>query len=246
LVPDGEDKSIMSIQNEIAADLSKSKGLNRLLWVPEITVAEDQRLIEFIDQLKHKEDLQNGSDLLHGTIEEFKFAIFDTLKEIDKAAKAKEALLNKPAPQGLGLMGTSTPSTNEVKTIYLVCDQRDLELVAPIDDFLYDSGFNVWKSVFEGTQEELAEAHEDSLRDCDAVLIYYGNANEAWLRAKISELKRKPAYPGAKPLLYSMVYIGEPVSATKTGYRTRDVNLVVNGLKGFQAELLNEIVQKLK
>lgn len=247
LVPDGEnDKSVLVIQNELAAEKSKSNGLRRLIWVPELSTSNDERLTDFIDQLKHKEDLHEGSDLLQGSIEDFKFAIFDTLKELDEADKKAEELKKKQeaAVSSAAVAGTES-NADDVKTIYIVCDQRDLADVQLIDDYLYNQGYNPIKTVFEGSQDELVKAHEDSLRDSDAVLIYYGNANEAWLRTKISELKRKPAYAGSKRLLASMIYLGAPGSATKTGYRTRDVQAVVNGLNGFQPELLNDLITKL-
>lgn len=241
LIPDGGDQSVMVIQNDLAAEQSKSNNLNRLIWAPELTPSEDPRLINFLEKIKLNDDLQKGSDLLHGTIEEFKFAIFDTLKELDRLDKEKQAQKDKAVIPSTGGGHADT----EVKTIYIVCDQRDLSAVQAIDDCLYDSGFNVYKSIFEGTQEELSAAHEDSLRDCDAVLIYYGNANEAWLRAKISELKRKPALTDARPLLGSMVYLGDPSTASKAAYRSRDVQFVVNGLAGFQPALLTDFINKL-
>lgn len=243
LVPEGSDKSIIAIQNDIAAIQSHSRDLDRLIWIPPgLKPAEDPRLLSFIDQLKHKEELQHGSDLLEGTIEEFKFAIFDTIKKLDAAdlekEKQNEAAQIKPS--------VTSVVSEEPKTIYLIYDQRDKDGIKVIDDFLYDLGYNTWPSVFEGSQEELAKAHEASLRDCDAALIYYGNANEAWLRTKISELKKKPALTGAKPLLSSIVYLAQPGNEQKTSYRSRDVNAVVNGLSGFNKESMNIFLEKLK
>lgn len=247
LVPDGKnDRSVLVLQNEIAAEQSKSRGLRRLIWVPELTTADDPRLTEFIDQLKHEEELHTGSDLLQGSIEDFKFAIFDTLKELDEADRAAEELKQKQAAvvSNAATAGTAV-ADNEPKTIYIVCDQRDLETVQPIDDYLYDKGFNTIKTVFEGSQEELVVAHENTLRDSDAVLIFYGNGNEAWLRTKISELKRKPAFAGSRPLLTSMVYLSEPATPTKSSFRTRDVQAVINGMAGFKPELFNDFITKL-
>lgn len=242
-VPDGSEKSIVVLQNEIAAQQSVSTGLKRLIWVSPLKATEDKRLSAFIDLLKHKEDLQNGSDLLQGTIDEFKFTIFDTLKKLDTADKEKEiaeAKVTAAQASPAALVTNQGP-----KTIYLICDQRDRENTKALDDFLFDSGFNVWCSTFDGTQEELMKAHEDSLRDCDAALIYFGNANESWLRTKISELKRKPALSNSRQLLSSMVYLADPSNPQKANYRSHDIK-VVNGLNGFNKDLFKDFIEKLK
>jgi hypothetical protein len=37
--------------------------------------------------------------------------------------------------------------------------------------------------------------------DCDAVLIYYGRANDIWLRIKQQELRKIAGYGRKRPLL---------------------------------------------
>ena len=256
IVPGKTEKSIIVLQHEIAARLSSTQNLSQLIWIAPAsstlqngnTSQQDTRLVNFLNQLRHGEQLHHDSDLLEGTIEEFKQAIKDTLQKMEekRLALEKEKENEKQKAALAAQVTQSTPVDEGPKTIYLISDQRDMDDIKVIDDFLYDLGFNTWPSVFEGTPEELATAHEDSLRDCDAVLIYYGNANEAWLRTKISELKRKTPLSGAKPLISSMVYVGGPTNAQKAGYRTRDVNIVGKGLSGFDKESINAFVEKLK
>lgn len=260
IVPGKTDKSILVLQNEIAGRLSASQALNRLIWIAPQAVSDeasttqnDVRLNNFLDQIRHNEELHNDSDLLEGNIVEFKQAIVDTLRKIDEKSLAleKENEKQKAALTAKVNQSMSTlPLNDEVpKTIYLIYDQRDMSDITVIDDFLYnDMGFNTIKTLFEGTPEEIDKDYENCLRDCDAALVYYGNASEGWLRTKISELKRKPAITGAKPLLSSMVYLAlaEPANTQKAAYRTRDVNFVVNGLGGFDKDLLNAFIGRLK
>ncbi|MBK9731653.1 MAG: TIR domain-containing protein [Chitinophagaceae bacterium] len=257
LVPEGTDKSIIALQNEIAAKQSAEKGLNRLIWIPPNVTTEDARQLAFIDQLRHQEVLQSGSDLLEGTIEEFKFAIFDTIRKQEAKEKAeKEKALEDARKKALdeekknqtsaGVIPTATPAVDAgPRMVYFVCDQRDLSDTKPIEDFLFDSGYEVILPIFEGEEADLRKEHEENLRTCDAILVYYGNANELWLRSMTRDLLRLPALGRTQPLLASIAYLAPPSSTQKERFRSHELT-VVNGLAGFNPEILNDFKAKLK
>ena len=47
--------------------------------------------------------------------------------------------------------------------------------------------------LFEGDERDIRETHEDALRQCDGVLLFYGSANEAWLTRVLEEGRREQA-----------------------------------------------------
>ena len=257
LVPEGTDQSILSIQNEIAAKQGAERGLTRLIWIPPNVAAEDPRQKAFLDQLRHHEVLQSGSDLLESTIEELKFAIFDTLrkqeaKEKEEKAKAQEEARKKALEEekrqqsnnSVTVAGT-TAADNGPKMVYFICDQRDLNDTKEIEDFLFDSGYEVVLPIFEGSEADLRKEHEENLRACDAILVYYGNANELWLRSMTRDLLRIPALGRSKPLLASIAYLAGPASPQKERFRSHELT-IINGLAGFNPDLFNDLKSKLK
>lgn len=257
LVPEGSEQSILAIQNEIAARQSAEHGLSRLIWIPPNVVAEDARQIAFLDQLRHHEVLQSGSDLLEGTIEEFKFAIFDTIrkkeaKEKEEKEKVMEEARRKAEEEekrqhanNNATAAASNAADTGPRMVYFICDQRDLNDTKVIEDFLFDSGFEVILPVFEGAEADLRKEHEENLRTCDAILVYYGNANELWLRSMTRDMLRIPALGRSKPLLAGIAYLAGPSSPQKERFRSHELT-VVNGLAGFNPDLFNDFKAKLK
>ena len=69
--------------------------------------------------------------------------------------------------------------------------------------------------VFEGDEAQVRQDHEANLAECDAVLIYYGAANELWLRSKLRELQKIAGYGRSKPIVIKAVYIAPPDNTGK-------------------------------
>jgi len=245
LVPEGTDKSTIVLQNEIAAKQSAARRLNRLIWIPPTTKSDEARQQSFIDQLKHNEELQQDSDLLEGTIEEFKFAIFDNIRKQEAKEKEKENALEKEK-QKENNAGVSSPVGDAgPRLIYIICDQRDLNETKALEDFLFDSGHEIMLPIFEGEEAQLRNEHEENLKQCDAVILYYGNANELWVRSMTRDLLRLPALGRTKPLISKIAYLANPSTPQKERFRSNELT-VVNGLTGFSPQLLNDFMGKLK
>ncbi|MCP5102194.1 MAG: toll/interleukin-1 receptor domain-containing protein, partial [bacterium] len=98
-VPEGAQKSIPVLQNELAAQKSKTGKLERLIWLlaDGVKTSEDERQNQFVHLIRTDVDSQYGADLFETSIEDFKYAIHDKLKSIEAAA-AKTAVT--PAPNG--------------------------------------------------------------------------------------------------------------------------------------------------
>lgn len=235
-IPEGSDKSIIHLQNEWAAEQSRLSQLNRLIWLPsghpEIDTDDAKLLRSFRSLLQTDGDAQSGADLFETPLEDLKFAIIDKLKALEKQRKAKE-------------VSQESSSLEEPETVYLICDQRDLEDTLTVEDFLFDSGYEVLIPAFDGDEMQLRSDHQENLKLCDATLIYFGAGNELWMRSKQRDLLKIAGYGRQKPLKAKGIYIGEQNAAKADRIRSRD-SVVINGLQGFNPDLMLPFVNRIK
>jgi hypothetical protein len=224
VVPDGEsEKSVTVVQNELAIDQCKKGALRRIISVPEGTRSESAVQQEFIDRLLTDGDLQFGADLVTGDTEDLKAVMHAALKKMQKA--------EPPAVQHQGS-----------RLIYLICDERDRQATIPLRKFLKGRGCDVQIPLFEGDAATVRQNNQDLLAECDAVILFYGNGNEAWRRSIGNELKKASAYRGARPLLTSYIYLAEPATESKRELIDLEEPNLMNGLAGFpEAETLKVV-----
>lgn len=82
IVPEGADRSVVVLQNELAADRSREyPGFSRLVWMPVGLQAQEPRQEEAI------KSLQDDPNLLQTTLEELKTIIQDQLNPQPQPAK---------------------------------------------------------------------------------------------------------------------------------------------------------------
>lgn len=231
IVPEGTKKSIIELQNETANIFSAGNNLPRLIWIPEGIQPNDDRQISFLNQLDNDNNSTTGADLVKGSLEEFKDIIVDKLKSIQQPEpeeEAKEEDVEKSAT-----------------LVYLICDILDINDIAPIEDFLFNNGCEVVIPVFEGDETQIREDHIENLKACDAVIIFFGQANELWLRSKMRDFMKINGYGRKKPLGFKAVYLAGPPSISKQRFRTLEAE-VINGLEGVPEAQLKSIIAKLK
>jgi hypothetical protein len=174
--------------------------------------------------------LLEGADLLETFLEDLRTVIHSRLKR----AQA-------PAQQ------TSAPpvaSANHAR-LYLMYDQRDADTASPCVEYLFEQNFEVIRPVFEGDDAEIREYHDDNLRTCDGVLIFYGSTNECWLRRKLREVQKSPGYGRTKPAPVVGIVLAPPKVADKERFRTHEA-LVIPQLDGFSAGALRQFVSSLQ
>lgn len=229
LVPEETHKSKIQIQNEIAAALSSEKQIPRLIWMPPGINIEDERQAGYINELKHSDKLLAGADLLIGPLDDLKFAISDKLEKL---------------AAGTTNLKRVNVSENETKKIYLICDQNDLESIRPIENGLFDRGYEVTIPVFEGEQAELRLDHQENLLSCDAVIIYYGAGNELWLRSKTRDLLKMAGYGRTKPIKVKSVLIAGPFTTQKERFRSNELKII--SLKDDVAAALQQFFNDLE
>ncbi len=233
-VPEGGMQSLLEIQNDLAIERGSKGDFSRLLWIPPGLEVQDERQKKVIDQIRIDPRTQQGADLLETFLEDFRTVIRDRLKEPPAPEPAPMA-----DPAGSAIAGGAHAQ------LYLIYDQRDAEVAAPWEDFLFEQKFEIIRPVFEGDEAEIREHHEENLRSCDGALIFYGSGNECWLRRKLRELQKSPGYGRTKPLPATAISLIPPRSPEKERFRTHEA-MVIPQWEGFSREPLLPLISSLK
>ena len=232
VVPEGTEKSIVEIQNEIGAKNSMSNNLPRLIWIPENNDPTDERQKRFIAELTNgNRDVIAGADVVKGAIEDFKSVVHDKLRSMELEAEP-----SKPRQE------VAEEITS--KMVYLICDMEDLEMTRPLEDFLFDNGVEVVLPIFEGDETQIREDHIENLKNCKGVIIFYGNGSDLWLRTKMRDFMKINGYGRTTPIAYKGVYVSAPSSPNKLRFRTLEAE-VINGIDGLPVNELKNLLLKL-
>jgi TIR domain-containing protein len=205
VVPENEEKrSVVWLQQELAAQRRASGSFHCLLWLPPGTDVAEGRQKQYLEHLQEQLRGRNDFELLKTPLEGLKNYIFDKLAE-------------RPQPP---------PRVEKRTRIYLICEARDFEAIRPIKDFLTNHQFGVDLPLQEGDQTEIRQDHEATLQDCDGVLLYHGAGSEAWLREKIRDLRRARGLGRQRPFLPQAIYIGPELTENKTGYSNDEFTII--------------------
>jgi len=223
-------KSVVMLQNELAAKRSKSDALKRVIWVPEGTHSDQAQQQAFIDALHQDAEAQIGADLITADIEGLKTSIHAILTKLEK-----------PEPQ------LPLEQADQAKRIYLICNEKDrkTKTTVPLRKFLRDQGFKVEIPAFEGDATAVREAHQQAMTNCEAVILFYGAGDEAWKRTLDTELKKMPGYRSGKPLLASYTFLADPKSTDKEDLIDMEEPNLINGLGDFSGTMMTGFVQAL-
>jgi hypothetical protein len=232
LVPEGAKTSLVEIQNELAIERAQAGRFSRLLWIPHGLQVDDERQQRVIEHLRMDPRSQKGADLLETYLEDLRTVIHDTL------AQSEEPKANAVPRQTAAAGGAAA-------RLYLIYDQRDANVVSPWADFLFDQHLEVIHPVFEGHEAEIREYHEETLCLCDGVLIFFGAANETWLRRKLREIQKSAGYGRTKPAPAVAICAIEPKTPEKERFRTHEATVVLQW-GGFSADAWPPFVSRLK
>lgn len=226
LVPEGCMESLLEIQNELAIERGKKGSFSRLFWIPPNLQVEDERQRKVIERLRMDPHILDGADLLETFLEDLRTMIHSRLRR-------------PPGP-------TQEPSVSmddrgNLARVYVIYDQQDADVASPWVDFLFEQNFEVIRPVFEGDEAEIRDYHEENLRTCDGALIFYGSANECWLRRKLRELQKSPGYGRTKPTPVIGISLLPPRTSDKERFRTHEA-IVIPQFDGFSADPLREFI----
>jgi hypothetical protein len=208
-IPEGSDRSIVDIQNKLAAERSlqarqNTSEFSRLIWISPTPANASDKQKSFIESLKRDVEAQEGAEILQTPLEDFKNIMREELVE---------SLERKTSGAELG------------KSVYLVHDRIDQQEVKPLAEVIEKSGYKVLMPEFEGELLDLRKKHIDNLRSFDAAIIFKGKVNEQWVRMKVLDLLKAPGFGRKKPIKGKAIYTG--VGSTLNAESFRNQNIVV-------------------
>jgi hypothetical protein len=228
-VPEGGHESLLEIQHELAITRGKTGPFSRLIWIPPGLQVNDLRQQKVIKDLRMDQRINENADLLETPLEDFRTVIDAWLKRDRKP---------RPVAPSTQLPPSSSPP------VYVIYDQRDAGAISPWCDLLF-TDFEVIHPVFTGTEAEIREYHEENLRSCAGVLIFYGSSNEAWLRRKLGEIQKSVGYGRTKALPVTGIVLIPPKTAEKERFRTHKA-IVMPQWEGASLDLLQPFISAAK
>ncbi|MCI0751282.1 MAG: hypothetical protein L0Y35_05555 [Flammeovirgaceae bacterium] len=180
-IPEGSDRSVVDIQNRIAAEKShsaKKEDFLRLIWISSLLGNASERQKSFIDTLKRDTEAQEGAEILQTSLEDFKNIMREELLE----------------------GGDRRMADDGIPSIYLLHDRMDDNDVKPLIAEIERSGYKVLTPAFEGELLDIRQKHINNLRSFDAAIIYKGKVNDQWVRMKVLDLLKAPGFGRVKPI----------------------------------------------
>jgi tRNA-dihydrouridine synthase len=126
----------------------------------------------------------------------------------------------------------------------MLYDKRDADAILPWADFLVRD-FEVSQPAFSGDEREIRQYHDECLRTCDGVMIFYGAASDVWLGRKLNELQKSPGYGRTKRMPEVAICLIPPNTAEKARLRRKNA-FVVPQWDGITPDALQPFVSAVK
>jgi len=231
LVPEGETKSLVEIQHELASERAGQGTFTRLIWIPSGIKVEDWRQQQVINRLRVDPRIRDHADLLETYFEDLRTTMHAWLKA-DRSPAAP------PAP-------AASASSAKPRVVYLIADERDTPILGAWADGLFEQQLEIIQPIFSGDESEIREFHEESLATCDGVIILYGAGNELWLRRKLREIQKSPGYGRTKPQPEIAICLIGARTPDKERFRTHEA-AVVPAWDGFSVDVLRPFITQVK
>jgi hypothetical protein len=208
-IPDGTDRSVVDIQNRLAAEASLAKRANgeefsRLIWISPNLKNASERQRSFIESIRRDIEAQEGAEILQNPLEDFKNIMREELLESN----------DKKAEDYHG------------KAIYLVHDKIDDVEVKPFRDAIEKSGFKILSPSFEGDLLDVRKHHIENLRNFDGAIIFKGKVNDQWVRMKVLDLLKAPGFGRKKPIKGKAILTPAAPTSTIESFKAQNVTLI--------------------
>lgn len=218
-IPEMEERSIPHIQFDLAREENRKSALSQLVWTPNGIEITDHRQLQLIETIKN-----DSTEFLSSRIEDFKTEIHQKLSPDSKN------------PWG----GQSDDGSINVS---LFCHEEDMQSVAPLYSYLTVSQF--YKVKLPLKDADSFQMHKELLQTSDAVLLYYGTANEDWF-VNIWRLIQRQILSGRnKPVLAQAIYAGKP-STTEKSLLESDDPIIIKNFGPFTPQSLTPFIQRIK
>src|SRR5262249_28431543 len=179
--PEQEDRSIPHIQYDVAEEMRRVGRLTQLVWMPDGTSPKEDSQQKFVDRVK-----ATSPDFLRTSLEDLKREIQQRLV---------------PRPQSV--WGDEKEDSVNVSVF---CHNKDIESVSPL--YTRMTLYERFRVKFPLKETESAGSPRDLLDTSDAVLLYYGSADEDWFVNIWHLIQRHVSAGRREPLLARCIYAG--------------------------------------
>jgi hypothetical protein len=118
-----------------------------------------------------------------------------------------------------------------------------------VRDYLFekDSDYEVILPPSEEDSSQVIEDHKETLKECDATLIYFGSGNEFWFRSKLMDLRKATAWGRKRPWLCKGIYLAAPKKEYKDDLKTREaIRLNPAGYEGLAVSALEDFIANIE
>lgn len=197
-------------------DLAEKSQKTRLLW------RERSLDLTSVDDPDHRRLLESARAC---AIEDFKRAVVDELR--------------KKPPPALSRAGANI-------MVFVNADRRDRDLAQQIGAELMKRGVECFYPLESGTPEEIRRDLEDTLRDCDGMLLIYGSAGTDWIRYQLRQSSKARARRDPdRPLKALAVFEGPPPDKGSIGADIPSL-ITLDCRKGIDLSLLKQFADSLQ
>jgi hypothetical protein len=123
--------------------------------------------------------------------------------------------------------------------VYLVCDQRDHPLLEAnrarhLRDHLLALGFEVKLPLADHDDAaQFSRDNRNKLKQCDAVLLYWGTSRQAWFDQRLGELLQARGWRQGREFTALGAYLADPGSPVKQNYETRELDELIKQFDAF-------------
>jgi hypothetical protein len=225
VIPEGETLPLTALQFELAT----KHEMPRIVWLePGTTTSAQFRAMLDTGDRHGTEILNNASQ----SVSDLKRLIVTTLGNVRQPPPPDDSKLN----------------------IYLLCDAPDYptpattttpNLSKQIQEFLTQKGYTVWLPLIGAKNEqERTDDHEETLEMSDAVLVMWGETDEAWFRKRARELASVEVQRAYRPLRARALLLAAPPS-NKDQYRGF-LDMAIDLFGGFSPEKFEPLEQRLR
>ncbi|NJM72048.1 MAG: TIR domain-containing protein [Scytonema sp. RU_4_4] len=213
-IPEANTHSVMEIEGRLAAKHSQSyRDFSWLVCMKEGLDIKDERQKQFV------EFLQNTAYVIEtNLVENWETEIYRRLNPTN--------IINL---QPINITGYNQ------RQVYLVYDNTDIDNVNVVRNYLgQQQRLKVLEFPFPRDDSDnifqLRRNHKEYLKSCDALIIYWGNAEESWVTAKLRELLKEHGFRSS-PIPNVALCLSEPSLALKRNYQTEYVSSVISGFE---------------
>jgi hypothetical protein len=193
LVPDGTAESLIELQVRVAREAAAARPgdrpLQQIVWYPDTLSDPEANMRAFMERLEGLESAENmvcTLEIIKGPLSRFKEALIDILSR-------RAAVVD----------GAAT-----TRSVYLLCHRRDIADpdLQQIRGWLLEHGYPADLPVYQGEVSTLQQLEEESILEAGATVIYYGSAQDAWVREKRRRIQnvwaKQPTIDGRRRAVY--------------------------------------------